>query len=93
VTEENTWKDFAINWRDRPVFEPWDLPPTRKRRKRRKPTLAGICKQARELGVDVVVAADGSMTLKCSASTSAESPAGNGAANNPWDEVHEHGTH
>jgi hypothetical protein len=100
MTEENAWKsyvDFMINGPpDRPedVFERWDLPPTRKRRKRRrKPTLASLSKKARELGVDVAVALDGSMILKCSAPAATEPAAGNGASENPWDEVLPHAAH
>jgi hypothetical protein len=87
MTEENFWQAFCATLR-LDELEQWDLPPTRKRRKRRrKPTLASISKKARELGVDVVVAPDGSLILKCSAPTATESAAGNGAADNPWDEV------
>jgi hypothetical protein len=67
-----------------------DLPPTRKRHKRRKPTLALMIKQARELDVAVVVASDGSLILKCSAPIST---VGNGASENPWDEVLPHAAH
>lgn len=83
---------------DRPedVFERWDLPPTRERRKRRrKPTLASLSKKARELGVDVVVAPDGSMTLRTSVPhrDHVTESGGNSALDNPWDEVLPHAAH
>jgi hypothetical protein len=82
-------------WTHQSVFEeePWNWRPPRKPRQRRKPTLAGIIRKARELCVDVVVAPDGSLILKCSAPTTTESAAGNGASDNPWDEVLPHAAH
>jgi hypothetical protein len=98
-----TYSDNPIAWIERlrecwthqSVFEeePWNWRPPRKPRKRRNPTLAGIIRKARELGIDVVLTPDGSLILKCSARAATESAAGNGAANNPWDEVLLHGAH
>jgi hypothetical protein len=77
--------------RDAPDVEPWEetpspaLKPARTSRQRR-PSFARMLKHARKLGIDMTVAPDGSMTLKCSgvaASPEADDP-------NPWDEVRTH---
>jgi hypothetical protein len=76
-------------------FDPWDvwdLPgykPAPKKRQRRKPSLAKAIRTARKQGVDLVVAPDGTLTLRCNQPD-------NGAmiaTTNEWDEVLSRGTH
>jgi hypothetical protein len=52
---------------------------TVRQRRERKPTLAGALKQAKKLGVDVTVTADGSMTFKCGGIPEIRNGSGNGA--------------
>jgi hypothetical protein len=89
MTGENPWPAFCATLR-LDDLEREDLPPTRKRRQRRKPTLARMIKQARKLGVDVMVGTDGSMTLRTSVphGDHVTESGGNGSSSeNPWDEV------
>ena len=78
------------NWSHWDYVEPWDLPPTppRKKRKPRKPSLAKAIRTARKQGVDLMVAPDGTLVLRCS-------QPGNGAMieTNEWDTVLSHGAH
>ena len=70
-------------------FERWELPPTRKRRARRKPTLRAMVERAKALGADVTVAPDGSMTLHCGTPPAPEralAPELNGKGN-CWDDM------
>jgi hypothetical protein len=76
--------DAFIELHNGPTFEPWDIvdqlrPPRRKKTKRRY-SLKRAVSDARKMGVDVKVEADGAITLKCSQPT----PDG---SSNPWDSV------
>jgi hypothetical protein len=69
VTDEKTvqaYIDFMKYGPDDQLFEIWDRPPTRKRRKPRKMSMSAAIKHAKALGMDVTVAADGSMMFKTS---------------------------
>lgn len=61
---------------------------TERKRRARRPTLAAALKQANKAGIDVkgaTLAADGSVSL-----TFGNTVSGNGASDNPWDEVLSH---
>ena len=69
---------------DHKLFEPWEIKTHRRRRKRR-PTLASISKQALKAGANkVTLAPDGTVSLEFS------NPGVEPTPTNPWDEVLEH---
>lgn len=72
-----------------PDLEPWDME-THKPRRKRKPTLASVSKQALKAGATkVTLAPDGTVSLefgKLESDTRVE-------LTNPWDEVLGHGPH
>ena len=72
---------------------PWDLGivEPKRRRARRKPSLAAMVKRAQALGADVTVAPDGSMTLHCGTAAPAPALELNGKGNS-WDDLLEMGT-
>lgn len=55
--------DFLHCGPEAQLFERWDMPPTRKRRRHKVPNLASAIKRAKAMGMDVTVAPDGSMTF------------------------------
>jgi hypothetical protein len=67
------------------LFEPWEIK-TRRRRRKRRPTLASVTTQALKAGATkATLAPDGTVSLEFSKPGVEPTPA------NPWDEVLEHG--
>lgn len=70
------------------LFEPWEIKTHRRRRKRR-PTLASVSRQALKAGATkVTLAPDGTVSLEFGGSSLEPLP-----PTNPWDEVLDHGPH
>jgi hypothetical protein len=76
------------------VFEPWDMPPTKRRNSfsaerilpaRRRPSFARMLKQARKMGVDVVVMPDGSAVVRTAGDNSVNNVNINDV--NEWDSL------
>jgi hypothetical protein len=70
------------------LLEPWEIKTHRQRRKRR-PTLVSVSRQALKAGATkVTLAPDGTVSLEFGRSTLDPSP-----STNPWDEVLSRGPH
>lgn len=70
------------------LFEPWEIK-TRRRRPKRRPTLASVSRQALKAGATkATLAPDGTVSLEFGWSSLEPSP-----PTNPWDEVLDHGPH
>lgn len=75
--------DFMNVGPEHQLFEPWDVP-TRKRRKRKSPSLVSVAKQAAKAGIEVAryeVEPDGKINI-------ITGTADGETTNNEWDDVY-----